>query len=94
MQAEKKRLIKYSAPTKFDKAPYLTLWASMKDMGASDLYVQISEDEELPTWIQMGPLLEKAFDEFFENEKFMKSAIELYRSRGTSSVIKEMMFES
>lgn len=73
------KVVKYVPPTKFEQAPYATLWVQIRDDGQSDIYIQMSEEEAEPNWQKMGWLLEQVFDEFIEDPKFIRECLNAYK---------------
>jgi len=50
------RLVRHSAPNKFDQAPLGTECVVMKENGKIDLYIQKSSDENNPEWMFMDSI--------------------------------------
>jgi hypothetical protein len=75
---EQSRLIRYSAPTRFDLAEYGTRWNQHLD-DAQELWIQTSRDESNPLWMKMGNFLELVFAKELETEKFLKECLEKYK---------------
>jgi hypothetical protein len=73
----KSHLVKYSSPTKWDKAPYTTIWRIEGD--ADVILIQMSEDPENPNWVPMADIMVKAFDRFYHDTNFLNECIELYK---------------
>jgi len=78
-------LVKFAAPTKFDLAPYLSLWQKRNDDGSVKYFVQTSQDDTKPLWEEVGMLLEEACEYYLLNDDcFMEDMIkqrELHRAR-------------
>jgi hypothetical protein len=72
------QVMKYSSPTKFDKAPYSTIWRNKFD-DHCDAFIQVSEILDEPNWINMGTFLEKAFKEQLESEYFIEECLIKYK---------------
>jgi hypothetical protein len=59
---------KYVTPTKYDKAPLKCIW---KVIDQEQSYIQVSEDQENPQWIEIGSFLQKSFGNFMNNKNFV-----------------------
>ena len=68
-------LIKYTPPSKYDTAPYATIWQVEKSDKPVDLYVQVSQDELSPNWIPMGDLLILVFKDDIYSDKFIQECL-------------------
>jgi hypothetical protein len=73
-------LIRYTPPTKHDYQPYLSRWFNHKEEGTVDVYIQLSEDANMPHWLSMGEFLNVSFSDMFEDEKFIKECLLLYKT--------------
>lgn len=73
------KVMKYSCPTKYDMAPYSTMWRAHKDNDECDVFIQVSEIIQEPTWINIGTFLEKSFEEQLENENFIDDCLKRYK---------------
>ena len=80
MKEFKSHLIKYSSPTKWDKAPYATIWR-IEEKHADVIFIQMSEDGENPQWVPMAEIMVKAFDRFYHDTNFINECIELYKAQ-------------
>jgi hypothetical protein len=72
-------LIRYSAPTKFDKAPQFTACKVVDDDKNETIYVQISDDPEYGTWMKMTDLIGKALLPLAEDPTFIKACLNLIK---------------
>lgn len=79
MNNSKSHLVKYSAPTQWDKAPYATIWR-IKDPSGDDIRIQMSKDIENPIWAPMAIVMVKAFDRFYTDNSFVDECITLYEA--------------
>lgn len=71
-------ITRYTAPpTKYDNAPYKTLCIlHLNDEGtASQLFIQISEDETNPNWMSVEELVIQAFKPRFEDPQFLEECL-------------------
>jgi len=74
------RIEKYTPPTRFDKEPQGSIWIHKTDTDSvSTLYVQTSDNVEVPEWLTLGDLLSKTMREKAFDPKFIKSQLEAYR---------------
>jgi len=85
-------LIRYNNPTKYDLAPYKSIWKVSIDKEKSYYYIQLSEDETISKWMEMGDFLAKAFCAFFgenhpRSEKFIDHCCELYYNQSKENPI-------
>jgi len=71
--------IKYSRPSKFEKAPPGTVWKIIGESG-TELFVQSSLDQDHPVWILMGDFLVEIFKDHVEDDGFMAMCISKKRS--------------
>jgi len=79
MKDFKSHLVKYSTPTKWDKAPYATIWRVKND--DSDLiFIQMSEDSDNPNWVPIADIMIKSFERFYHDSNFINECIELYKA--------------
>lgn len=86
--ANTKHLIKYSAPTTWDKAPYMTIWR-IKDPQGDDIRIQMSQDKSRPCWMPLPEILVRSFDKFYEDNEFVEDVITLYQSETGGTVVDE-----
>jgi len=47
-------LVRFGPPTKYDHAPYKTICKIVKNNDTCDVYVQLSQNEEVPFWDFVG----------------------------------------
>ena len=73
-------LVKYSVPTKLDIAPFGTTWTALIGDIGKETYIQLSTDIESPRWEKLGYLLEKAFEDRLNDEKFMNEILEKFNN--------------
>lgn len=63
-------VIKHTVPSKYNSELYKTIW---KVEGDPDLlYIQISKDDQSPTWVTMGDFLQLVFKSEIEKEEFLE----------------------
>lgn len=67
--------IRYTPPTRYDKAPYGSLCKVMKDNDESTLYIQINEEEDQAEWMQISDFLEKVFSNHILNNGFINACL-------------------
>lgn len=82
----KTQMIRYSHPTKYDLAPYGTMWRAIGDEGRFELYIQVSDDQDNPTWVSIPAFFEKVFIDFTQDPKFMDECLILYKENVDKSV--------
>lgn len=80
MSNSKSHLVKYSAPTQWDIAPYATIW-QIKDPLGDDIRIQMSKDIDNPRWVPLPDILVKAFDRFYTDPYFIDECIKMYESQ-------------
>jgi hypothetical protein len=88
----KSHLVKYSAPTKWDPAPYTTIWRIKNDADADLIFMQMSEDWENPNWIPMADIMVKAFNRFYTDATFIDECIALYKEDISKSACHTIKF--
>lgn len=88
-------IVDFCVPSKFKKSPYGTILkiprdkpitqknepGSPQDDEKFDQYIQVSPDEENPSWMNLGVFLEEALDKPLNDESYVSSLLELYRSQ-------------
>jgi len=79
-------LVRYSAPTKFDYAEYGQIWRQLLDHNSYEHYIQVSKESESPSWIAMGTFLEKALENNFCDDLFIKNCLKDYESKITARI--------
>ncbi len=82
-----KPLIKYTRPSSYDFAPYLTQWV-LKEDNSKEIYIQLSEEETHPRWKRMGDILELAFEDFIINQEFLSECLRLFKHKEEDPLIK------
>lgn len=68
-------IIRYSAPTKYDKEPIGTIYKIVKDDKSFDYYIQISHQEAEPKWESIGDFLTLAFKNSLHNKEFIANCL-------------------
>lgn len=76
----KSHLVKYHSPTKWDKAPYATIWRATTD-GDDAICIQMSKDIENPNWVPLPDVLVKAFNRFYTDPCFIQECINMYEAQ-------------
>ena len=73
-------ILRYTIPTRYDKAPYGAICKVVTDGDKFDLYIQIASDKvEESHWLKIGDFLEAAFKrEILEDPEFIQSCLKLY----------------
>jgi len=80
-------LIKYTRPSSYDFAPYSQQWIFMEDK-IKEKYIQLSEDENHLRWERMGYLLERAFEDLFQNQEFITECLRAFKHKEEDPLIK------
>jgi hypothetical protein len=63
-------------PTRYDKAPYRQIVRVKDEEGAGEeYYIQLSKDEEHPSWELVGDFLLKAFKQELSDASFVEDCI-------------------
>lgn len=73
--------IRYLKPSRFDKAKMGTVCKIINDPEneiPAQIYVQLSPNEDIPSWQLIGTLLENAFKPILLNEDFLKFCIDMF----------------
>lgn len=69
-------IVRYTNPTKYDKAPQGAICRVMRDNAKYILYVQTSKDgSDCCEWAPMGDFLENTFESYIENRDFINACI-------------------
>lgn len=71
-------IIKYVKPSKLDKEPQATICKVMNNQHDSELYIQISDDIDHPTWEKLGIFLEKSLIDLVGNRDFIDQCMRLH----------------
>ncbi len=74
------RIVRYTQPTKYDKAAQGSLWECQIDPSCSSLYVQVNVEQDSPKWVPIGFFLETIFKKRLYDESFMKRALADYHN--------------
>ena len=64
---------KYTAPTKYEKAPHGTIYKTITGDNKFEYYIQISIDPEHNEWERLGNLLERMFEKNIIPEDAVKT---------------------
>jgi hypothetical protein len=82
MVVKKEYPLRYTTPTKYDKAPYGTICKVVGDSEKYDLYIQVYGDNvEECHWIKLGDYLETAFKEGILNQEFIDDLLVICEKR-------------
>lgn len=76
---EQTMVTRYSAPTKYDKAPFKSLCKMSREDGRWCYFIQEGENMEEPQWVSLGDFFEKAFEEYIIKPEFIDECLQLYR---------------
>jgi hypothetical protein len=71
-------LVRYTHPTKFEIAPYGTIWKAMED-DKHMLFIQLGKEENV-NWVKMGDFLEGIFGKIIGEEEFIEGCLYLFES--------------
>lgn len=83
-------LTRYTHPTKFDVAPYGTLWKEVNSSGDYSLFIQLGKDiseTNAVNWVGIGAFLETAFKESLLKPEFINKCLELYEKKGDAWIL-------
>lgn len=72
-------LQRYTAPTKYDLAPFGTIVKVIGDGEDYELYIQLSKDELNANWKKVRHLLERTFSEYINNKDFIDACLDIYQ---------------
>jgi isopentenyldiphosphate isomerase len=79
---EKEIIIRYTAPTRYDKAPYGTICKVIIEGEKHKLYIQVSPDDvENSEWVRWGDFLEVVFKRDIFEKAFVKDCLDLYPAK-------------
>ena len=71
--------IRYTRPTKYDKAPYGDLCVVKGEQGTLDeIYIQTNKSEEISSWVYVGDFLMIAQKHLLHNKDFIEKCLEDY----------------
>ena len=77
---EKNANIRYSLPTRYDKAEYGSICKVVSDNDTYILYVQTSNDNEHSNWVKISEILEKTFETYSQIPQFIFCCLEVIAS--------------
>lgn len=84
----KDAVVRYTTPTKYDKAPKGSICRVMNDNSTYTLYIQIADTEEDHyTWITMGDFLEGVFKAYIENKHFIDLCFCLFEDKNSKDSV-------
>ena len=78
---EHKIVIRYTAPSKMDNAPYGTIYSVTDEINDTKMYIQLSQEESHPQWQDLGVLFEVVFGPLLNDQPFMSKCLDLYKSQ-------------
>lgn len=77
-------LVRYNKPTSLDIAPFGTQWLLMSDNQETEIiYIQLGLEDDNPNWQTMGYLLEENFECYYQDEKFVRDLLKVYKHKHT-----------
>lgn len=74
-------LVRYSVPTKFDKAPRGTISKVIGDNDTQKFYIQIDDSTEYGNWITIDELLGRAFHDLVQDSDFIDACLNLCQGK-------------
>jgi hypothetical protein len=75
-------LVRHTHPTKFEVAPYGTIWKEIDDENKNVLFIQLGKDGGV-NWVKMGDFLEGIFEGLMGEEEFIEGCMYLHEGKGT-----------
>ena len=89
-------LVKHTSPTRYDTAPYATLWVLHGDKHANHdrIWLQTSDDMDRMDWQEMPEVLGSVFEQFYSNPRFIDECLMVLREKKEKqrSSVKEIKF--
>jgi len=76
----------YRRPTKYDAAPYMSIWVHSHESAGNILYIQVSTDKLIADWQRLGDILEKAFEPYVDQEAFLTECLRLFSKPSSKSL--------
>ncbi len=67
-------------PTRYDNAPYRTIYKVKGECDVVHEYIQLNDDETNPQWVSVGDFLYRAFSNKLSNQEFLDECIKNYHS--------------
>lgn len=77
MSASNIEILRYNTLTKYDKAPKGAI-GKVVDDETYTLYIQISGDENFPSWVPVGDILSKVFEDRLYTQEFVDHILNEY----------------
>lgn len=79
-KTDKRHIIRYNPPTRFDRQPYNTLCSLIDDDNNQQaLYVQINQDDASEAcWVPLGDILQVIYKDLIDDEKQRHEWIQKY----------------
>ena len=86
-------LVKHTSPTRYDNAPYATLWVLHGD-DQDQAWLQTSQDPDRMDWQEMKDLMGNVFEQFYSNPHFLEECLLVLREKKEKkkSDVKEIKF--
>jgi hypothetical protein len=72
-------IVRYTPPSRYDKAEFGKICKLVDDDTRSIFYVQINTDIEHPEWIKTSDLLELTFKNFVQDPFFISACLNLLK---------------
>ena len=75
----KQIVVRYSVPTRYDTAPFGTLYQVHGDDHQDKvLYIQVSHDVDQPEWMRMSDFLEHVFRNEIYDYRFVSALLDMF----------------
>ena len=79
------KIVCYTNPTRFDRAPYGALFITIKNDKSTDIYIQTNKNQEKSNWESLGSFFDKALKDLIEDDEFKKLCIQRYEKTKNNS---------
>lgn len=73
---EEKVTVRYTAPTRYDKAAWGSICKVMSDSDEFSYYIQITKNEDHAHWVKVEDFLSNVFYEYIENQNFILACLD------------------
>jgi hypothetical protein len=87
-QDPKAKILRYNSTTRYDTAPFGTVYNVVQENGSHERFIQLSRDETIAAWKPMHYLLETIMHEQLEDQNFVDALLETYENKSLESFTK------
>jgi len=86
-----KIIIRYSPPTRYDNHTLGSVCKVLSDNNSYTYYIKIDETQDHSQWVTSGQLLEKIFDKYMEQPKFIDACLAFLKTDQETSALEKII---